>query len=78
VEIRVIQLVFTVLSHNGCASFTMIGSREVTSKKAAFKELSDMAKSRSKIRRWRFGMSDLVSQPELKKVLARMEVQVTE
>lgn len=40
VEIRAIHLVFTVLSHNGCPSFTMIGTREITSKQAAFKELS--------------------------------------
>jgi hypothetical protein len=78
VEIRVIQLVFTVLSHKTVPSFTMIGSQEVTSKKAAFKELCDMAKAGHKIRRWRFGMSNMVPQPELKKVLTFMEVQVTE
>jgi len=78
VEIRTIQLVFTVLSHKGVPAFTMIGSQEITSKQAAFKELCQMAKAGYKIQRWRFGMSDMVFQPELKKVLASMEVQVTE
>jgi len=78
VEIRAIHLVFTVLSHNGCAKFAMIGTREITSKQAAFKELCQMAKAGYKLRRWRFGMSDLVLPPELKKVLASMEVQATE
>ena len=78
VEIRAIHLVFTVLSHNGCPSFSMIGTREITSKQAAFKELCQMAKAGYKLRRWRFGLSDLVLPPDLKRLLASMEVQVTE
>jgi hypothetical protein len=73
VEIRVIQLVFAALSHKGVPTFTLIGSQEVMSKKAASKELSDMAKAGYKIRRWRFGMSDLVAQPDLKRLLVSME-----